>query len=421
MTGRSGSSMPAVTSVSRVTSVSAVSAGERSAVGWDDDPAIAWVRFPSLDAPVTADACVVGLGGSGLAAVGELLDRGLSVVGIDAGRIAGGAAGRNGGFLLGGPAQPVHEFAAVFGDEAAVDFYRQTLAEIDHLAALLGTDVVRRVGSIRIAGLPGPAADGAVDAAADTAREAERADCETQYAFMRRHGLAVESYDGPLGTGLYFPRDAAINPVRRAMGLAARYGGHHGLRARLYEHSPAVSIRPGSVVTAQGKVSANYVIVAVDGRLELLLPQLAGRVRTTRLQMAATGPAAPGLLPCPVYANWGYDYLQQDADGRIFAGGGRDRFVDDEWTSDAEPTAPVQGWIDALIARVAPAAPPVTRRWAASVGYTPDLRPLVAEVDRGVVACGGYCGTGNLVGPIAARAAVARAVDHTTPPPYFAS
>ena len=30
-----------------------------------------------------------------------------------------------------------------------------------------------------------------------------------------------------------------------------------------------------------------------------------------------------------------------------------------------------------------------------------------AEVAPGVVACGGYSGTGNLVGPIAARAAVA--------------
>lgn len=398
-----------------------------SRVGWDDDPAVAWSRFPALDGPVTADACVVGLGGSGLAAIGDLLDRGLTVVGIDAGRIAGGAAGRNGGFLLGGPAQPVHEFADRFGADVAVDFYRQTLAEIDHLAALLGDDVVRRVGSIRLAGLPaarGGAGDGVMtgavrDGSAEAARDAELADCEAQYVFMREHGLEVERYDGPLGTGLYFPRDAAMNPVRRAMGLVGLYAGAAPARARLYEHSPALSIGSSGVVTPHGQVRANYVIVAVDGRLDVLLPQLAGRVRTTRLQMAATAPAA-AVLPCPVYANWGYDYLQQDAAGRIFAGGGRDRFADAEWTVDADPTAPVQDWIDTLIARIAPAAS-VTHRWAASVGYTPDLRPLVTEVEPRVVACGGYCGTGNLVGPIAARAAVARAVDGTVPPAYFAS
>lgn len=384
-----------------------------SAVGWDTDPAIDWQRFPSVDGPVTADACVIGLGGSGLAAIGELLGRGLTVVGLDAGRIAGGAAGRNGGFLLGGPAQAVHDAAAAWGSDVAVDFYRQTLTEIDHLEMLLGDEVIRRVGSLRIAGLPGggPLPDG-ID------QEAELADCDAQFEFMQTHGLPVMRYDGELGTGLYFPRDAAMNPARRAMGLAALYGGS----AHLFENSPATTIDTGQVVTPSGTVSAGVVIVAVDGRLEVLLPQLTGRVRTARLQMAATTPVRPGVLPCPVYANWGYDYLQQDAAGRIFAGGGRDRFVDREWTTDAEPTDGVQGWIDALITRVAAgAAPAVTHRWAASVGYTPDSRPLVTEADAGVVACGGYCGTGNLVGPIAARAAVALALDGAVPPPYFAS
>jgi glycine/D-amino acid oxidase-like deaminating enzyme len=388
-------------------------ASTRHAVGWDADRAIDWQTFTSLPGPLTADACVVGLGGSGLAAIGDLLGRGMSVVGLDAGRIAGGAAGRNGGFLLGGPAHAVHEAAAIWGDELAADFYRQTLAEIDHLEMLLGDEVIRRVGSLRIAGLPGP---GPLPDGVD--RAAELADCDAQFAFMRAHGLPVQRYDGALGTGLYFPRDAAMNPVRRAMGLAALYGG----RAQLFENTAVTAIAPGRVTTEHGAVSAGVVIVAVDGRLDVLLPQLAGRVRTARLQMAATAPVPLGLLPCPVYANLGYDYLQQDAMGRILAGGGRDRFEDDEWTLDTDPTAGVQGWIDTLIGRVTgAAAPAVTHRWAASVGYTSDARPLVTEADDGVVACGGYCGTGNLVGPLAARAAVALALDGTEPPPYFAS
>jgi glycine/D-amino acid oxidase-like deaminating enzyme len=43
------------------------------------------------------------------------------------------------------------------------------------------------------------------------------------------------------------------------------------------------------------------------------------------------------------------------------------------------------------------------------------------RVADGVVAVGGYSGTGNLVGPVAARAAVALAMDGTLPPPYFSS
>ncbi len=168
-------------------------------------------------------------------------------------------------------------------------------------------------------------------------------------------------------------------------------------------------------------MSSGAVIVAVDGRLELLLPELAGRVRTARLQMLCTQPVPPGRLPGPVYGRWGYDYAQQDVDGRIFCGGGRDLFVDDEWTADDRPTAPVQAYIEQVAARMAGAPISVTHRWAASVGFTPDGRPLVTSVEPGLVACGGYNGTGNLVGPVAARAAVALALDGVAPPPYFSS
>ena len=74
------------------------------APAWDDDPLVAgWSGLPALERSVTADVCVVGLGGSGLAAVESAIERGQRVVGVDAGRVGAGAAGRNGGFLLGGP------------------------------------------------------------------------------------------------------------------------------------------------------------------------------------------------------------------------------------------------------------------------------------------------------------------------------
>jgi glycine/D-amino acid oxidase-like deaminating enzyme len=63
----------------------------------------------------------------------------------------------------------------------------------------------------------------------------------------------------------------------------------------------------------------------------------------------------------------------------------------------------------------------VEARWAASVGFTDDGRALCLPVGDGVVACGGYSGTGNLVGPVAARAAVAWLTDGTVPAAYFRS
>ncbi|HEU5268601.1 MAG TPA: FAD-binding oxidoreductase [Jatrophihabitans sp.] len=382
------------------------------AVGWDLDEQVAgWPGLDRLTGEVTADVCVIGLGGSGLAAVGELLRRELSVVGLDAGRVAAGAAGRNGGFLLAGPAISVHQAADGWGLPAALRLYRQTLAEIDTLAELLGPEVIRRVGSLRLAGLPGEPAD----AAEQADRERELADCRHQLAVMTELGLPAQWYSGELGEGLFLPQDAAMNPARRALGLAA----HYRRSAGLFENSRALAIEGRTVRTPHGRVSAGLVIVAVDGKLELLLPELAGRVRTARLQMLATAPVRPGRLPCPVYGRWGYDYAQQDAAGRLYVGGGRDTDVENEWTTDTSPSPAVQAWIERIAARFAGGPAPVTHRWAASAGYTPDGRPIVAEVRPGVIACGGYSGTGNLVGPVAARAAVALALDGIKPDECF--
>jgi glycine/D-amino acid oxidase-like deaminating enzyme len=273
--------------------------------------------------------------------------------------------------------------------------------------------VVHRVGSIRLAGLPGAPADDAE--AAESAREV--VDIARHEAALREHGIAVESYDGPLGRGIFLPDDASMNPARRAIAFATALRAD----ASLYEHTPVRSVTAGAVVTYSGTISAAIVIVAVDGRLDVLLPQLGGRVRTARLQMLATEPVDVGRLPCPVYGRWGYDYAQQGGDGRLAVGGGRDRYVDDEWTTDSEPTGPVQAHIEQVAARMAGCPVAVTHRWAASVGFTEDGRPLCTQVAPGVVAIGGYNGTGNLVGPVAAQAAVDLAIDGCAPPPYFAN
>src|SRR5476651_2084961 len=88
------------------------------------------IQLPELTHDVTTDVCVVGLGGSGLAAVHALIDAGKRVVGVDAVAVAGGAAGRNGGFLLGGLAMFHHDAATRLGRPAAKAIYEETLKQI---------------------------------------------------------------------------------------------------------------------------------------------------------------------------------------------------------------------------------------------------------------------------------------------------
>ena len=104
------------------------------------------------------------------------------------------------------------------------------------------------------------------------------------------------------------------------------------------------------------------VVVAVDGCLERVLPELSERVRTARAQALATGPASDVTLPRPVYARYGYDYWQQLPDGRVVLGGGRDLGGETEWSCEAETSSFVQSPDGGLVLHVVSSAAGRDRR-----------------------------------------------------------
>lgn len=344
--------------------------------------------LPALHGDLQADVCVVGLGGSGLSCALELGRLGARVVGVDAGDVGGGAAGRNGGFLLAGLAAFYHVAIARFGRERARALYQLTLDELARII-LEAPATIRRTGSLRIA----------------ESVEEER-DCEQQLAAMRADGFPAQAYAGPEGRGLLVPHDGTFQPLERCRSLA-REVLQSG--AQLFESSAVESIASGVVQTAEGRVHARHIVVAVDGALDLLLPELAGRVRTARLQMLATAPTGEVSVPRPVYARWGYDYWQQRPDGAIALGGARDVGGEAEWTHERAPSATVQHALERRLRESLGVRAPITHRWAASVGYTPNHLPIVSEVRPRVWAIGGYSGTGNVVGSLLGRG-IARAM-----------
>jgi len=125
---------------------------------------------------------------------------------------------------------------------------------------------------------------------------------------MKADNLTVEWYKGPEGEGLLIPTDGSFNPMVRARTLATRA---MDLGARLYSNSTAVKIDGRQVVTDKNcLISCKRVIVAVDGKLEVILPELKSKVRTTRLQMLATAPAHDVKFTHCNYMRDGYDYWQ---------------------------------------------------------------------------------------------------------------
>ncbi|MDX2184018.1 MAG: FAD-dependent oxidoreductase [Gemmatimonadaceae bacterium] len=350
--------------------------------------------YPSLDGDLEADVCVIGLGASGLAAALEAAALGATVVGIDRSEVAAGAAGRNGGLLLGGLAEFHHDAADRWGPARASALYRMTLDEMRAIRRDYAA-VTWWNGSLRIAD-----------------DEMELEDCARQQSRMALDGLPVEWYEGPEGRGLLFPEDGGFHPARRAHQMAERAVASG---VRLYTGTPALAIDAAGVETPSGRVRASQVVICADGALGTLLPELARRVRPVRLQMLATAPAHDVRVPRPVYARHGYDYWQQLADGSIALGGGRDQFREQEFTTDSTPTEPLQAWLDARLRTAVGTAAPVTHRWAAVVSYTDDALPIAEMVRPGVHAAGAYNGTGNVVGVLCGRGLARRALGHADP------
>jgi gamma-glutamylputrescine oxidase len=359
---------------------------------WDDAPC---EPLPTLENDLETDICVIGLGGSGLGCIHRLLELGQRVVGLDAGAVAGGAAGRNGGFLLAGLAKFYHDAVSELGREHASAAYRRTMLEMDKMTAQTPS-AIRRVGSLRIATDP-----------------TEFEDCRLQLAAMRADRLPAQWYSGAEGEGLLIETDGAFNPLNRCRILAkqAMVGG-----AQLFEHSSVTGFSGREVRTQNARILCKKVIVAVDGRLEVLLPELTNRVRTARLQMIATAPTNEVILPRPVYARWGYEYWQQLPNASISLGGFRDAALEGEWTTDNRPSEPIQGLLEAFMReKIGVRHTAITHRWAASVSYSSGTLPVLAQVRENVWAIGGYSGTGNVVGALLGRVVAELAVSGDSP------
>jgi len=118
---------------------------------WHDDP---YEERAPLTGDRETDVLVIGAGIAGLSCAWHLAERGVDCTVVEASTAAGGASGRNGGFLVAGAA-PAHQDAiALFGHDVAVGIYRATLASeqrIYEIADEIGAaQHFARVGHLRV-------------------------------------------------------------------------------------------------------------------------------------------------------------------------------------------------------------------------------------------------------------------------------
>ena len=327
--------------------------------------------------------------------------RGAAVVVLEAGRAAAGASGRNGGFASAGTGLRLGDAAALIGMPAAVALRRATETALDEMLALAADrgepDAVRRTGSLWLASPE--EVDAMTAALAELA--AAGVDCreapELIPAPMRPH----------YPRAAVFPRDCELQPARWVGALAA---AAVAAGAALHERSPAQAIerraRGWRVRSTVGAASAPAVVVACDGLLPGLVPELAGIVYPVRGQMLATEPLPATVITLPTHSDHGFVYARPTLDGRLAIGGCRSADLEAEYTDADRPTRTVQRALERFMAeRMGLAGVTVSHRWAGVMGFSADLLPVVGEVPgrRGLHVAGGYSGVGNVQGFVCGR------------------
>lgn len=380
---------------------------------WLDAP---YEPRPPLSGEVETEACVIGGGVAGLSCARRLAERGIETILLEAGTVAGGASGRNGGFLIAGTALFHNDARERLGAERASAIYAATLdaqEEIVALATELGAgDALRRVGLLRLATSKEEAQHVRAHAAALAADgfAAELLQRDDLPEALRRSGIV----------GCLTRHDCALHPVEwyRMLARAAEAAG-----ARICEGTrvtgPVPAPGEGPVASDGGSVRARHVVVAADGALPRLVAEYDGRVHARRLHMVATEPLPPAVA-CMVYARWGYEYLQQRPDGRILAGGFSDLDGDASYTDSEAGNPLVWERVERYLRDEVGADAHVTHRWTGIVGYSDDSLPYVGEVPGrpGLYVSGGYSGHGNVPGFMCGRD-IADAIAGDSPEPFF--
>jgi gamma-glutamylputrescine oxidase len=347
---------------------------------------------PPLKGDQRFDVGVIGGGYTGLSTALHLRARGARVAVLEQDRVGAGASGRNGGQVITGQRVDQDVLEQKFGDTRARALWDLALDAKTMVRALIADhaiDCELTPGHLTAAAKPRHAAA--------LAAYAERLAARYGYE-SGRYVSAAEMPNfvaGPRYFGGYYDADAFhIHPLRYARGLAR---AAEAAKATLYEHTRVLHIDRGKklrLATSGGSVECDHVVVACNGYLGGLLPEIEGHVLPIRNYIVATEPLgadrARALIPSRAAVSdtrFVLDYYRLSADGRLLFGGGE---------SYGRPPQDIGEFVRPYFERAFPQLrdAAVDYAWEGMLAITLPRLPHVGRIASNIFFAQGYSGQG---------------------------
>ncbi|HEX3939163.1 MAG TPA: FAD-binding oxidoreductase [Xanthobacteraceae bacterium] len=362
---------------------------------------------PPLSLDLDVDVCVIGGGLAGLTTAREVARRGWSVVLLERGRLAQSASGRNTGFVLPGFGADADKLVARVGFERSKDLWSLAQAGLDYVRRNAQSEAAGRIDAQN--GWLYVSKKDNSDEFVDYVALLGELGCEIE-------GWQTERVRAVLRSERYFNainylQAMTVHPLNYALALAAA-AERDG--ARIFEHTPALSIDPAGIrkriVTPGARLRADHVVLCGNVELGGLLPRLAATLIPMTTYVITTAPLGEKLTEAVGYPGGISDSDHADNHYRIVGG---DRMMlsgrATAWVRD------VRHYVGALtgdIKKTYPQLGDVTAEyaWNGTLGLTVHRMPQIGELGPGVWLASGFGGHGlnttAMAGNLIARAVV---------------
>ncbi|MCF6272661.1 MAG: FAD-binding oxidoreductase [Rhodobacteraceae bacterium] len=356
--------------------------------------------FPPLKGEVRADICVVGAGFTGLSSALHLAEAGYSVVLLEAQRVGFGASGRNGGQVGSGQRVEQDDLEKMVGEGKA-----RALWDIAEASKACVKSLIKKHD------IACDWRDGIIHA------ELKPKHLHHSFAYAEflqsRYGYgAISALDGEAirqhtGTNAYCGGTldmgaGHLNPQKYVLGLA-RAAQKAGVV--IYEGSKALSFSQAArpvVATADGRVSADFLVLAGNGYMGGLSRKVARRVMPINNFIIATEPLGEAMAKSLIAedvavadSKFVVNYFKRSADNRMIFGGGESY----GYRFPANIAAKAQKPMLEIFPQLAGAK--IDYAWGGTLAITMNRMPYFARLAPNILSASGYSGHGVAMASLA--------------------